>query len=297
MKELNTTSTPLNRVSSLAAKLALGSTILISVAANSLSAAVSPLDFDAGNGTSSFDQFEGVAGNGWASAWSVSANSASSGSTEGSTGVANDTPLYAGGGNYLKAGMSTPAGLSGTAQWAYWRQIDEASIDLSQQVSYDFYFRTDSAIADAGYQIFSRADSNAAVGTSASDTWEIFSDSDSWRVRNGAAQIDTGVTINAGEVYQFSITSDPTAQTWTVTIAGSGSNTYTSGVLSYRNTGTTSEGSFLEFAISDKNAANADEVYFSLDSVTVTQIPEPASAAMLFGVSGIALLFKRKVRI
>src|SRR5688500_897332 len=51
-------------------------------------------NFDGGNGTTSPDQWTGVAGNGWTTAWG------SGGSTTG-TGVVNTTPLSAGG-SYLQ---------------------------------------------------------------------------------------------------------------------------------------------------------------------------------------------------
>lgn len=259
------------------------------------SADVSTLNFDQGNGTESYDQFTGVSGNGWASPWGTLINSAGGASTS-SSAVESSSPLFTGGGNYLQAAFDTVGGLSNTPAMAHYRELDTGSIDLSTSVSYNFFYRTDSSIDDAGYQIFSRVGS-PGVGTSSSDTWEIFSDSDSWRLRSGGSQIDTGVTINAGEVYEFSIVSDPTSQTWSVTIAGSGTNTYTSPMpLDYRNTSTTVEGEFLNFIIQDKNAANADTLNFSVDNISVSSIPEAGSTGVLMGLVALVLIFLRRER-
>jgi hypothetical protein len=279
---------------SMSFKSAAGALLLAVAGAQVASADVSTLNFDGGDGSSTFDQYTGVAGSGWSTAWTTVTNSAAAGSDAGDTGVTSDSPLYSGGGDYLQAGFNTPSDLTGTPAWSYSRQLDSSSINLFSTVTYNFYFRTDSSISDAGYQIFSRNADSASVGTSSSDTWEIFSDSDSWKLRSGDLQVDTNVLINAGEVYEFSIVSDPTTQTWTVTIAGSGENSYTSDVLDYRSDTATSEGSFLEFAIQDKDAADADSVYFSLDKVSVSSIPEPMNSSMLLGLLALSALALRK---
>src|SRR5689334_15758934 len=65
---------------------------------SSASAQVLTLDFAGGNGTSSVDQYQGIAGSGWNTAWSQSIGAQTDNA---SLTVTNTSPLYSGGGNYL----------------------------------------------------------------------------------------------------------------------------------------------------------------------------------------------------
>ena len=259
-------------------------------------ASVTVLDFTDGNGTSSVDQYEGIAGGGWSSDWSVLKNSASSGSTAGSTGVTATDPLYSGGGNYLKAGFSTPAGLTGTPQWGYYRQLDNSAIDLSQEMTYHFYFRPENSVADADYFIYSRVGS-PAVGSDSNATWLIYNSGTTWRFSNGNGvggftTVDTGVEVAAGVVYEFTVVSNPVDNTYTANISSSEGD-YSSSTLNYRNTSNV-EGEYLQYAIRDNDPANADEVYFSVDNIGVTQIPEANATAMLIGLLAFVVACARR---
>lgn len=259
-------------------------------------ASVTVLDFSNGNGTSSVDQYEGIAGGGWSSGWSALQNSASSGSTAGSTGVTDTNPLYAGGDNYLKAGFSTPAGLTGTPQWGYYRQLDSGAIDLTQEISYHFYFRPENSLSDADYFIYSRVGS-PAVGSDSNATWLIYNSGTTWRFSNGNGSggfttVDTGITVTAGVVYEFTVISNPVDNTYTANISSSEGD-YSSSTLNYRNTSNV-EGEYLQYAIRDKNPGNADEIYFSVDNIGVTQIPETNATAMLIALLAFVIAYARR---
>ncbi|MDR1279408.1 MAG: hypothetical protein LBK99_01115 [Opitutaceae bacterium] len=259
-----------------------------------VSAAVSPLNFDGGVGTSSYDQYTGKAGGGWAGEWTVVV---SEGSPDYSaTTVSSDSPLYTDGGNYLKASI-TSNGANKVQQAVFRRGIDSSAIDLTQAFSCSFYFRTDStpgtdASSDnAQYYIFSNP--TATSGTNSNNTWAIQSTNaaDSiWRLQNGSSTVDSTMAVTAGTVYLFTIDTNPATKTYTVTIFN-GTDTYMSPSLSWRATTATQEGAFIHFAVKDATPNNSvDTVGFSLDHIILSQVPEPAAAALLFGGTALVLI-------
>lgn len=259
-----------------------------------VNADVLTLDFAGGNGTTSVDQYTGIAGSGWKTAWT---NAAGTSISSYSGTVTNATPLYVGGDNYLSLNFSV-TGTNTTNQWIRTsRQVDSTAINLSSAVTYKFTLRPDSTVSGSNeyFTIFSAtAATNFTGGT---DTWKISADGGGWNVYDGTTAIGMGKigALNlSGTDYQFTIFSDPTTQNWTVTINNltNGTST-TSGTLAWRSKGTsTTEDSFINI-VSGSGSTSAAMFGYSLDNLSV--IPEPVTAALVMA-GGLVLLCVQRTR-
>lgn len=256
-------------------------------------AQVLPLDFTDGNGTTSVDQFAGIAGSGWKTAWTTQAGPNVTGF---SSTVTNTNPL-AGGGNYLQTNFS----VVGTNQGGQWlrlsRQLDSSAISLSSPVMYSFTLRPDSTVSNS-FETFTIFSGTAATNnTGGGDTWKITADGGGWNVYTGNTLValgKVGAAMLSGTTYQFNIYSDPLTKTWSLTINNLTNNsTVSSSVLNWRTTASV-ENSFLNF-ISQSGSESAATFGYSLDSLTV--IPEPSTVALLaLGGAAVLLNFRRRLR-
>lgn len=249
-----------------------------------MQAATIVANFTDGNGTTLVDQFSGVGGSGWVAGWA----SLTSSSPTFTTTVTNVNPL-SGGGNYF-SGTVAYNGIGSVQTGTISRKMDTTFLSLSQPLTYTFDFRPDATLFNASnqYLIFNRFGSSGSPTTDAADTWTIKSSGSgataTWSLSDGnraggvAATVNTGMLITTGTVYHFTLNSDPTTQSWSVSISD-GASTYTSGVLGYR-ANVAADGSNLEFGAS---SINGHSVAFSVDSIAV--VPEPGTIALLgFGV-------------
>lgn len=265
------------------------------------SAQVSTLNFSDGVGTSSYDQYTGVAGGGWKDGWKSARATGTSQATYSVT-VASTTPVYSGGGNYMSASLTSSGVSGGAAQQAQIsRQIDSAAINLSQAFSYSFYFRTEDTWTTANsaqYSIYSNPTS--AAGTSSGTSWSITSSPEVGSVwtfgdgngSGGVTAVNSTMAVTAGTTYFFTINTNPVTETYTVSIVNTSTEvTYTSGLLNWRNANTASnvESEYLTFMLKDTTTGSANTLGFSLDGISLSQVPEPSSFALLFGGAALAL--------
>lgn len=276
-------------------KIALGvvSAILISAAASQ--AQVLTLGFADGNGTTSVDQYQGISGSGWNTAWST----ARGGSTSSSTlNVINTNPLTTGGGNYLSVNYTVAGGGGTNTQFArVSRQISSSAISLSSPITFSFDLRPDSPVSNAN-QTFAIFNGQAATNFASSvDTWRITASGAGWAFSDGASGTVTASSLGAptsGSVYRFTINSDPTTKTYTATILNLTANTsYTSPTMGWRNTSGTTENTFLNF-VGQTGATSSNSFGYSLDNISV--IPEPSTLA-LGALGAVSLLFAARKRL
>ncbi|MDR1283450.1 MAG: hypothetical protein LBK99_21915 [Opitutaceae bacterium] len=281
-------------------------------------AATLTLDFDEGNGTTSVDQYAGKAGDGWKSAWTTKVAPAASQDsiTISSSGVSGASPLYTGGGNYLKFVMDTTALETGSAtrSAAAMRRLDSGVISLARPITYSFSFRLEndpSTIASSDYRgpqyfIFVDTSATGTPTTGSTNTWLIQTTSSTnnatsyWQLGNGdglggTSFINTTMKAEEGVTYFFTVVSDPATRTWSVTISN-GATTYDSVAegksLAYRSTKANDAGSWLQFAIKDPTAAGTESFAYSLDNITVSQadlpaVPEPVTATLFLGAGAL----------
>ncbi|MDB5326386.1 MAG: hypothetical protein JWM57_1955 [Phycisphaerales bacterium] len=249
------------------------------------------------------DGFTGAAGNGWSSPWGT----ASSGVPVQTRSVISDSPLTAGGGNYLsidlKPNATTPAISNGNVRRTFVKGA--AGIDTSQTIDIQFDFRLDSPTsARTNNSDFVTFLDNGDINTGANQTWSITSTGTTghWSFNNGTrdgvapAGIDSGITVVTGIVYHFDVVlhDGPTAAltTWDGTISytdETGPHSATQTNLAYRSAAIVPSGTFQLYA----GAALGKQVTYSFDSLNVTNTPEPAVLGLV-GMAG--FLLRRRVR-
>lgn len=264
-------------------------------AVQSTSAAVLPLDFTNGNGTSSVDQFTGVSGSGWNTAW---LQSYGSDVTSPLAVVQNTTPIYSGGDNYLHVTYSAGTNVDSTLRTArVSRQWSTSSLSLSSPITMSFYFRSDTIVSGANQSFVFFGSSTAGSTTGPGDSWKISMDGGGVNIFNGntgsvlvsAAQIGTNV---ANAALKFTLVIDPVADTYVVTATRLDTNvSFTSGTLALRNGGDSSLSYINVMATGGSGKSNLG---YSLDGLTV--VPEPHTWALLaLGLTAIAFRRRRRV--
>ena len=279
--------------------------------------------FDGGAGTGSVDQYSGIAGSGWATAWAVGSSSASQTNT-----VPNTTPLN-GGGNYLNVDATGSAAVGAVARVSrQYADFGDVDVDGAQYViSFDYRANTPlglSSAADSASNRYNILGSVAASNsTSSNNTWiaGVYAGTNggtndkpiglgSSNVGNWVFLDNTGTTNVAmsamnfwdsgmalatdGTVYHFEILVDPVNKEYKPSISN-GTTTATSPTfLGFRNQ-TGGASTFMQFHAFMTTASSA--LSYSVDNVEISIVPEPNSLCLLsMGTIGlIALRRRRKV--
>lgn len=246
----------------------------------SAQAVVTPLTFSGGIGTAGVDQYQGVAGGGWNTAWAAGFHS---GTTGGSATVSSASPLVSGGGDYLDVSYNTTTGGITRVN----RQIDLTALDLASPVTISFDFRSKAGVEAANQTILIFASSASATGTGANDSWKIEGNGAGWRVNDNTSNASLGTGyISAGDTWHFSLTIDPVENKYGVSAQNltTNSEVYSLSGLALRN-GADASLAWLNFNVT--GGAGQTGLGFSIDNLVVSQIPEPGAAALAFG--GLAL--------
>ncbi len=253
--------------------------------------------FTNGNDDTTYvDAYHGVAGDGWKRPWT---DKVYDGAVTGhkvvlttDTGFQEVTP---GGGNYLSFSAADD-GLEGTSAASVTRNYKttaDPGIDWSQKHTVEFTLRIDEDVdneilfTDAQDKYFAVDCSSETARTSSTCTWQIGGASSElappdaagwWNVYDGVAEanVDTGIALATGGVYDFTIVVDPTTQTYDMTIFD-GTDTYDSTVanpdgLGWRSSAT-EVGGYLCFGA--QNSGPEDTRAFSLDALVISQSLEP----------------------
>lgn len=240
----------------------------------SVRADILPLEFTGGNGAASVDQYTGISGSGWTSAWS----SEFGGNTSNrNISVTNTTPIITGGGNYLHVTYDTASSGDRNARVSRRWDTSGTSISLSAPIVISFNFRSDTAIAGATQSFTLFGSSAARSTTGGDDSWKITMDGGGINIFNNntisqlvtAAQVGTNV---AGTPLKFSLLIDPTVDTYIVSVTRLDTNvTFTSGTLALRN-GADASLSYLNFV--GHGGASMTNIGYSLDAISITAVPE-----------------------
>lgn len=265
----------------------------VGLSALSANATVLSLNFDGGTGTSAVDQYTGAVGSGWSTAWTSTFHS---GTTGGAATVASFDPLIAGGGNYLQLNYGTTNNTNLHVARAT-RQFDTSAISLTSPFTLSFNFRSLTDASTSTGQFFTLfGSSSSASGSSSNDSWKLYGDQTGWYTFNNNTQTSLGATggVKANETWNFIITIDPVADTYSVTAQNltTASSVFSVSGLALRN-GADASLAFLNFNAT--GAQNVTGLGFAIDSISIaSSIPEPTTAAACFG--GVAVLFAAMVR-
>jgi len=265
---------------------------------STVNAQVLTLNFADGNGTTSVDQFQGIAGSGWRGGWLTGAGA---GVSSASRDVVNTSPLTSGGGNYLSTSFSVSGTGSNATQWVRnTRQIDNTAISLSSPVAYSFTLRPDSIQSNSNESLLIFSGAGANNTSSGTDTWRITSSGAGWAFSNGDTLSVTAGLLGSpnnmsGSIFQFTIISDPSTRTYTGSIQNlTNGQTYSSGALAWRTGAGATENTYLNFvALSGSSTANT--FGYSLDGLSVAPVPEPGTIA-LATLGGLTILVAAKRR-
>ena len=243
-------------------------------------------NFTGGNGTTQADQYAGMAGDGWSTAWREASD------TDISATVINTSPLN-GGGNYLSV-TNNDAGTSTSGDCVGRKYTDFGGVVLTTPHTISFDFRLDtpvSQIVGSGDQlIFVNARGIALGGDNGYGIWTVpVSGALKWGWRNGGSGVTSTMDVVTGTVYHFTIDLDPAAHKYEVTISN-GTTSVSSGLVGYRNT-TYAYLDYIDFFSKDVNLPS-DPITFSLDNLRI--VPEPATSALLACVAAVGFLRRRK---
>ncbi len=264
--------------------------------------------FDGGNTDTVVDAFTGMAGDGWGGGWTRVATvddplitGESKVIMPGDTGFAELAP---GAGAYLSNTLSIDSTSTGRVQQSVTRDYvgGRPGIDFTKEHTISFLVRIDEDIDGAlstfdhfedRYYLFDTVSKTAGPGSTTS--WLIsafgasgsyageeivgewsFYDGDNDGVLSGDNNVDTDMALVAGGVYEFTITIDPDAKTYDATVSD-GTDSFTAPDLGWR-TSANYVGGNITFA--NWGYGGGDDRAFSLDSLVISQVPEPSTAVM-----------------
>lgn len=243
------------------------------------------------------DAGTGAAGNGWLNGW----RSASS-LTAPTVNIVNTSPL-SGGGNYLAATLTANTTTT-LDSIAVGRAYDVTGGGLASAGTFlvNFDFRSDAI--DGSTMKFDLFESSfrATASTNTGASYSFRTENGVWKYFNGAALVSTGLAFTSGTTYSFNISINPATFTYSFTISN-GSTPVSISNAAFRaanfNTDATAGsagGRWVEFSAAEISDVAGQAASFSVDNISVSTIPEPASAALLLGLGGLGLSAMRRRR-
>lgn len=255
------------------------------------------------------DQYPGIAGLGWTDAWGTSTGNGSFTSAT----VTNASPL-AGGGNYLAATFT--ATTSTAEKRGFIRRNFEAfeEVDPTQPHRVVIDFRLDSSLTTFSNTndyivIYDHIQNN--VDTSADATWFLrahgattgSANAQEWVFYNGNPSstgfdtsrfVNSGIDLVSGNVYRFTIDTDPTTETYQGTVEDlTAGGQFTTNVLNWRSQANNTTGAGTVLHVGARVDSQSEVISYSFDSLQI--VPEPATAGLV-GISAIAFLARRRSR-
>ncbi|HLA84134.1 MAG TPA: PEP-CTERM sorting domain-containing protein [Thermoguttaceae bacterium] len=283
-------------------------------------------EFADGLTNTAVDGYVGMAGGGWAGPW-VEGKS-TTGAPTATVTVPTINPLNDQvNDNYLN--VQVTGSTTGTKFFSTMRDYKGTpGVDVTNPYTIDFKYRVNETLTgsstftsiDDRYQIF---DTTGATSVGATASWYIgcyggagsYVDADmvgKWLLYDGgghdvpsvttmllARQVNTGITVTAGTIYDMHVAVDPTDYTYDVTISSGGTELYNSltanggayaGGLGWRTSASTSPG-ILGFL--GNTTATDDTRKFSVDSIRI--VPEPSTLWMVI-LGGMVLAGVRRRR-
>jgi hypothetical protein len=249
-------------------------------------------DFARGSGTTFVDQLTGIAGRGWGGAWT--------GAGLGTSSVTSANPLDLSDPNHLSV-VATGAG-DRTLRRNY-ESYGSVDPSLPHRISWRWRYDGDvSQMTSFADRIHFFGDDAAMNGTDSGNSWSIgWVGADQvgndiyegkWYFYNRVISaafakenmVNTGMDLVAGRIYDFDVTLYPALGKYDATIFD-GLSAFSAQGLTFRS-GLPGQYNYLHFGGS--RSATDTSWAFSLDSVVISAIPEPATLTML-ALAGLAL--------
>lgn len=248
--------------------------MLASVVAGQVSA-----NFDQGTGTSSVDQYPGIAGNGWSGAW-TSGNLAAGGVAASLQTV----PPLGSGGNHLRVSLASTNSDAGIGR-AFDNTNGTSGVDGTKPVTFEFNVRlesTNTGFTSSANDYVTIHNNTGLVSASGTATWIIRvvgGTSPQWQIYNGnrdgaaysaARLVNSGMPAVPGTTYSFTIVANPQSRSYTTTISNGASNVTVAG-MGFRTAASPLGDTFGTFG---KKDSSADVLAYSIDSIAITgEIP------------------------
>jgi hypothetical protein len=247
---------------------------------SALSGGVVAANFDDGAGTSSPDQYPGIAGSGWSGAWTT--GNLSSG---GITAAIETTPPLGSGGNHLRVALASTSSDAGIGR-AFENGNGTSGVDGTKPVTFEFDVRLDSA--NSGFtssnDYLTIHNNTGLVSASGTATWIIRvvgGASPQWQVYNGnrdGGSFNAGLLVNsgmpalAGTTYSFTVVADPVSRSYSTTISN-GTTDVTVPNMGFRTSATTIGDTFGTFG---KKDSSGDTLAYAIDSIAISgETPPP----------------------
>jgi hypothetical protein len=246
-----------------------------------LSAGLVTAGFDGGAGTSSADQYPGIAGSGWSGAWNT--GNLPSG---GINATLQSTPPLGTGGNHLRVAVASTNADVGIGR-AFDNGNGTSGVDGTKPVTFEFDVRLDSF--NSGFSsstgdyltIHNNTSLVSASGTAtwiirvvggATPQWQVYNGNRDGAAFNAARLVNSGMTAVPGTIYSFTIVADPVNRSYTSTISN-GSGQVTVENMGFRTNATTVGDTFGTFG---KKDSAGDTLAYAIDSITISgETPPP----------------------
>lgn len=271
------------------------------MAASSLQAQI-VARFADGNTENEVDGYKGKAGNGWSTAWEQRgyASSGSASAAIGSISVVNDGTLWDT--NRLKVTPSNNATGTGASVGRAYNRVYE-DFDAGNPVEISFRFSFDdlgSFLSTSSNNIFIGENTANSGNPTSGTAWFLLgfggtsynaaptgsssyatARQGQWNLSLGpTGYVPTGIRLQADVLYTFTLSIYPSTgagvdSTYTVHLTN-GTNSFQSGILKFRNE--KELGGMLVFA---ETYASGQGATFSIGNISISQIPEPSSVALL----------------
>ncbi|MBN1910899.1 MAG: PEP-CTERM sorting domain-containing protein [Pirellulales bacterium] len=236
--------------------------------------------FDGGEGETSEDGFIGKEGAGWKTAWQKRNDrcTMTTAVLDGTTGTEIKES-----GNYLQMTVSNiNPGSTGYSIGGVSRDygcINEDGIDWTQKHSISFLVRIDEDVVwnfqfTTGYDSYQIFDCPYARGGTNSETsWAAYASGDTaadwWFMDGPVDRVDSDIALRQNGVYEFTITVDPTTQTYDVELTDDLDNEFSQTGLAWR-TGSDTIGGVLNFMARGDSAD--DTRAWSIDEIIIKQL-------------------------
>lgn len=254
-------------------------------------------DFSGGNGSTAPNQYQGTAGDGWTTAWitGTASDLYQNGTTDDQSPLDPNESIYL----TVSGGVSSETPISNKKFTNLQRGYTQ--YDPSKSTVISFLYRIDDDNNNGGFFRIHGTQGQAPshAGTFGNDAWVVMGQvGDDWKgqdyngVSSDGVTIGAGLTVETGDVYQFTIIENNIDQTYEVSVQNltDSSAVYSLEGLNYRTS--TYDTPYLRYTVeTDTGATNSSTYGYSTSSISI--VPEPSTLTL--GLMAGSLLYLRRM--